>query len=270
MGRTSIVGIPEVQRSLAEQVQIREPVSRARDRFLREVLVVGVGYLVYSQVRGLAAERTLDAFGNAYRIIDIERDLGIFKELALQTLILSNSALVQVFNLIYFYGFFPLLLPTAAWLFLKYPSSYALLRNAFLASGGIAVAFYLALPTAPPRLTDMGFVDTLSRSLTPTYQSIPGVNHFAALPSMHVGWSLLTALGLYVALRGHRGRVVVWLLPIAMMTSTVVTGNHYFIDGLLGIAVALAGLGLALLIDSRLSSRPLALLRSKAPSTVRR
>lgn len=222
-----------------------------RYRFFREIVIVGLGYLVYSQVRGLAADRSFDALANAYRVIDFEESLGIFKELAVQAYVLPNSLLVQAFNLIYFYGFFPLLLPTAIWLFVKYPRYYALLRNAFLVSGGIAVLFFVMLPTAPPRLTpDMGFVDTLSRSFTPTYESIPGVNHFAALPSMHVGWTLLTTIGIYIGMGKARWRFVVWLLPIMMMTSTVATGNHYFIDGLLGMAVAVIGLGIAVVIEN--------------------
>ncbi len=237
-----------------------------RFRLFREVLIVGLGYLVYSQVRGMAADRTFDAFTNANRLIDLEQNLGIFRELALQTWVLPNDTLLQVFNVIYFYGFFPLLLPTAAWLFFKHPSSYVLLRNAFLISGGIAVFFFLLLPTAPPRLLPgLGFVDTLSRSLAPSYDSIPGVNHFAALPSMHVGWSLLTTIGLYMALGGSRLRWFVWLLPAAMTTSTVVTGNHYFLDGALGMVVALVGLGIAIVMAE--PARYWALVRWPEPAS---
>ena len=216
---------------------------------MREVLVVGLCYLVYSQVRGLAGNRVVDAFSNGYRIVDIERDLGIFRELTVQTLILPHAILVQFFNLIYFYGLFPLLLPTAAWLYVRKPQVYSLARNAFLISGGIAVCFFLMLPTAPPRLLDMGFIDTLSRSFTPSYDSIPGVNHFAALPSMHVGWNFLTAVAIYLALAGFRGRPLVLLLPCVMFLATVVTGNHYFLDGGLGILVAGAGLLAAFKIE---------------------
>src|SRR5204863_9650115 len=90
--------------------------------------------------------------------------------------------------------------------------------------------------------------------LTPTYDSIPGVNHFAALPSMHVGWNFLTAVALYMALQGIHGRALILLLPPVMLVSTVVTGNHYFLDGLLGIAVAAVGLGMAVVV-SRLGER---------------
>ncbi len=79
-----------------------------RTRILYEVLFVVGGYLVYSQVRGLAGGRVFDAFINAYNLIDIERELGIFKELALQRWVLHNAALVDFFNMIYFWMFFPL------------------------------------------------------------------------------------------------------------------------------------------------------------------
>jgi PAP2 superfamily len=144
-----------------------------RARLLNEVLIVGVGYLVYSQVRGLAADRVTDAFRNGYNIVDLERDVGIFEELAIQTWVLSHDMLVDILNVIYFYGLFPLLLPTAVFLFWRRPAIYVLARNAFLISGGIAVIFYLTLPTAPPRLLELGFIDTLNQSFTPTYDSIP-------------------------------------------------------------------------------------------------
>lgn len=223
-------------------------ISLYRPKALQEILFVGGAYLVYSQVRGLAGDRVVDAFTNGRRVVQLERDLGIFQELALQGYILSHDFLTDVFNLIYFYGFFPLLIPTAIWLFLRRPHVYVLARNAFLLSGGIAVTLYLLVPTAPPRLMDLGFVDTLGRTLTPSYSSLPGVNHYAAVPSMHVGWSFLTAMSLYLGLRGSSLRFVPFILPAAMFTATVVTGNHYFVDGALGIFVAGCGFGLALAI----------------------
>jgi len=237
--------------------------------FFREVLIVGLCYFVYSQVRGLAADRVFDAFANAYSVVKIEQSLGIFKELAFQALILPHDVAIDVFNLIYFYGLFPLLLPTALFLYFRRPHVYELTRNAFLLSGAIAVILYLAVPTAPPRLLGMGFIDTLGAGLTPftpSYGSIPGVNQYAAVPSMHVGWNFLTALALYWALSGVRGRGLVFILPVAMFTATVVTGNHYFIDGVLGIIVACIGVGVAIYLRRILQGRRGVSL-SQAPSS---
>jgi membrane-associated phospholipid phosphatase len=214
-------------------------------RILREILIVGIGYFVYSQVRGLAGDRVVDAFYNGYRVVQIEQDLGIFVERTLQALIVPKPLLLDIFNFIYVYGLFPLLLPTAAFLFWKRPRVYVLVRNAFLLSGAIAVIFFLLLPTAPPRLMGYGLIDTLGGTLTPTYDSIPGVNHFAAVPSMHVGWNLLMAVALYMGLQGVRFRHLVLVFPFVMWTATLVTGNHYIIDGLLGMVVAMTALYLA-------------------------
>ena len=246
-----IAALPEI--SLPSQDEGRA--TPIRKRLLREVLLVGLGYFVYSQVRGLAGGRTSDAFANAERIIDLERNLGIYQELAVQRWVLPNPALVDIFNLLYFYMFFPLLIPIAAWLFWKHPEVYALARTAFLASGAIAVCFFLMLPTAPPRLLDVGFVDTLNLSLTPTYSDIPGVNHYAALPSMHVGWTFLLAVAITWALPHWRWRGLAFVIPVVMFSSTVVTGNHWFVDGALGLIVALAGMWAAVRIRRWIQTR---------------
>jgi membrane-associated phospholipid phosphatase len=225
------------------------------------------GYLVYSQVRGLAGHRVSDAFINAYNLIDIERDLGIFKELTIQQWVLASDFMVDVFNLIYFYGFFPLVIPSAIFLFVRRPEIYRLARNAFLISGSIAVCFFLTLPTAPPRLVGMGFIDTLNQSMTPTYSSIPGVNHYAALPSMHVGWTFLLAVALFLAFKDWRFRPVFFVIPLMMFSATVATGNHYFLDGVLGLIVAIGALRIALFVQRRAQTREAAALSVNAPSS---
>jgi hypothetical protein len=226
-----------------------------RSRLFTEFLLVGLGYLVYSQVRGLAGDRHSDAFANARHLADLERSLGMFHELSIQQWVLPSAFFIDIFNWIYFYGFFPVLIPTAIWLYMRRPRTYELARTAFLASGGIAVCFFLTLPTAPPRLADMGFIDTLNQSLTPTYSSIPGVNHYAALPSMHVGWTFLLATAIYLALPNFKFRGIAYVIPIAMFSATVVTGNHWFLDAVLGLAVALCGLGIALVLRRYLDAR---------------
>lgn len=229
-------------------------------RILREILIVGLGYLVYSQVRGLAGDRVVDAFYNGYRVIQLERDLGIFQELSLQQFVVSHSMLIDIFNFIYFYGLFPFLGPVAIFLFWKRPRVYILARNAFLLSGAIAAFFFLLIPTAPPRLIGFGFIDTLGQSMTPTYDSIPGVNHFAAVPSMHVGWTLLLASSLFIALKGTKGRGLILLFPLVMWFATLVTGNHYIVDGVFGAFVGGLSLFLAWRIqiwDDRRKARAL-------------
>jgi membrane-associated phospholipid phosphatase len=58
-------------------------------------------------------------------------------------------------------------------------------------------------------------------------------------------------MAIYLALHGLRWRILVLAIPVIMFTATVVTGNHYFLDGLLGMIVASTGLGIALALHSR-------------------
>jgi membrane-associated phospholipid phosphatase len=238
----------------------------SRNRVLYEVLFIVGGYIVYTSIRGMAGDRVFDAFANAYALIDIERDLGIFKEVSLQRWIGLNGPLVDFFNIVYFWFFFPVLIPTAIALYIFRPEIYRLARNAFLISGGIAAIFFVTLPTAPPRFFGhLGFIDTLNDGLAPSYSSIPWVNPYAALPSMHVGWTFLLGTALFLAFRGWRFRPVFFVLPVLMFTATVATGNHYFLDGMLGLVVAATGLRIALLIQQREAEVPTAQL--EAPSS---
>jgi membrane-associated phospholipid phosphatase len=217
--------------------------------YLREVVLVFLAYALYYQVRGISADRETEAIRNAFRIIEIERDLGIFEELSIQKAILAHDVLVNLSNVTYFYLLFPLIAPVAIWLLLARPRIYELARDAFFASGAIAVIFFLLLPTAPPRLIDLGFVDTLQGGLVPEYHKLPGVNQFAALPSMHVGWNVLIAYAVFLAVGHGRLRYAVFLLPVAMAASTVTTGNHFFLDAVLGVIVAALGIQIAWMLE---------------------
>ena len=218
-------------------------------RYVREPAVMAGAYLLYYLVRSNAAERTGDAFKNAGQVMRLERDIGLFRELSIQAATLPYIGLMHLFNVIYFYGHFPLIIVVGAWLFWKHPSLYSLIRNSFLASGGIALVVFVLFPVAPPRLIGAGFIDTLQYTLALTYDKSPGVNEFAAVPSMHVGWNLLLALGLFLSFRNRLLRGLALLMPPAMILSTVATGNHYFLDAPLGIMTALTGLIVALVIQ---------------------
>jgi len=109
---------------------------------------------------------------------------------------------------------------------------------------GLAVIGYLAYPTAPPRLVPgLGISDTVGLSAHDT-GSFAGIrfNPYAAMPSMHVGWSVL------VAIFGFRTARSPWLKaffvahPFLMVLTVTATGNHYFVDAIGGAAAALGSI----------------------------
>ena len=84
-----------------------------------------------------------------------------------------------------------------------------------------------------------GFVDTLAEYGGPwsfdsdTMASIS--NQYAAMPSLHIGWSTWCALAVWPLLRRRWTRALVLLYPLATLFCIVVTANHYWMDGVGGL-----------------------------------
>ncbi|MBE7518914.1 MAG: phosphatase PAP2 family protein [Thermoflexaceae bacterium] len=224
---------------------------RATERVgLHEVVVVVVSFLIYFVIRGLVVGRAGEAMVRGIRLIELEQRLGIYWELEMQSWILDSYWLIKAMNWVYFWGHMPLVIVFAVWLWVWHRHTYTLVRNAFLASGAIGVVVYWLYPVAPPRLIPFaGFIDTMAMFDRVGYnaQETKGlVNQFAAVPSLHFGWSML--LGLAVARVGKRP--ILWVFgiawPVAMFFAVVMTGNHFILDAVIGAAVSFAGLGIAM------------------------
>ena len=86
------------------------------------------------------------------------------------------------------------------------------------------------------------------------------VNQYAAMPSLHFGWSLLAAVAIFANLRAPY-RYLALLMPVATLGGVVLTGNHFFLDAVAGAAVAMVGLWLAVQLRARLPrSKPFTVL----------
>lgn len=124
----------------------------------------------------------------------------------------------------------------AMWIFFYRRGLFTFLRNVFLLTNLLAVALYEAFPLAPPRLTPGLLYDGHSFSYPPSMlaHGIDGVkigfNEFAAMPSVHVAWATIVGLTLAWAARPLIIRVLGLIYPVAMLTTVVVTGNHYLTD----------------------------------------
>ena len=207
-------------------------------------------YILYFLVRAQAVGSTTEAFRNADYVISMERWLGIFKELEFQkAMSLSNDVLRHLWNIVWFYGHWPVIIVCAVWLFVKRPAIYTLTRNAFLVTGAIALVIYALFPVVPRHYIHDGVVYTLTTSYVMNSDQSTFVNPFAPLPSMHVGWNFLIAAGLFLAFPGSRLRYLLVLLPVLTWISTVATGSHYIIDGFAGICLASFGLLVAVWLN---------------------
>ena len=241
--------------------------TRKRPVWREIVYIVGV-YLVYSTVRnkfGSAGGEPGHANGIAYDhaldIIDIERTLGAFFEHAAQSWYLELPAhgFIQFWNVFYGTAHFVVTAVALAWLFIRDPDRYPRWRNTLACTTLLALVGFAAFSLMPPRLLDkgiehygppaieehFGFVDTLE--VYPTFWSFDSgglkklSNQYAAMPSLHMGWSMWSALVLFPLVRRRWAKAIVALYPCATFFCIIVTANHYWLDAAVGLLVLGAG-----------------------------
>jgi membrane-associated phospholipid phosphatase len=221
-----------------------------------ELLLVALAFLLYFIVRANVIDRPELALENARQIVDAEKALGIFSERAWQEAIIDSRLIVRFFNFVYFWLDFPLIAVLGLSMYVVRRSEYTFTRDAILFSGAVALVAYNLFPVAPPRLLpESGMVDTLQAYNNLSYQAQSTeffVNPYAAMPSLHVGWAVLVAIGVVRAFPGNRLVLVLAVLhPLTQSASTVFTGNHYFLDAAGGLLAAAFGLAFALYMQRK-------------------
>ena len=224
-------------------------------RDVSEIGLVALAFLLYFVVRGSVVDRDDEALRNAGNIIDLQRTLGFFWEPDLNSAILNYGALIQLFNAIYFWMDFPLIVAIGLWLYFSgRRHQYTVARDALLASGAIALVVYQLFPVTPPRLLppEFGFVDTLAEYSRLSYQAQSTelfVNPYAAVPSLHYGWAVLVGGVLFWTTSNIWLRALAVFLPIGQLAATLFTANHYMLDAMAGLVVALMGLLIAMALQ---------------------
>lgn len=264
-------------------------------RWWKEVLFAVAVYAVYSIVRNLFGSAGGDphpAFGHAKDIIEIERALHLYIEPHLQRwyLHLPGHGLIRGWNVYYGIAHFVVTFVALVWLFRSDKARYPLWRNTLALTTCLAVVGFAVYSLMPPRLLDdpgqygacqiyapkaaaaaptgaltasgcdrYGFVDTVAKYggwISFGNQGMKEVsNQYAAMPSMHIGWSTWSALVLVPLLRRRWAKVLAMLYPAITLVCIIVTGNHYWIDGLGGLAFLGAGFALARVVTVR-TARP--------------
>ncbi|GAB3263397.1 phosphatase PAP2 family protein [Nocardioides dilutus] len=220
---------------------------------LWQALIVASGVFFYFQVRGLTAADPDTAVDHAHDLIRFEHALGIDVEAAVQDAVAPSEAFVTFANWIYIWGHWPVIIATMLWLAWRHREVFLRLRDAMLVSGGLGLVVFVTYPVAPPRLVDQDLVDTVTeRSSAYRYLQPPNfVNQYAAMPSLHAGWDLLVGISIAGAGTVLAVRLIGWILPLLMAFAVVATANHYLVDVVAGVALALFGLAVAIALERR-------------------
>jgi hypothetical protein len=215
---------------------------------LGQAALVATGIFVYFRVRGLTEGSEDVAVRHARDIAELEGDLGIHIEPSVQSPVETSEVAETLANWIYIWGHWPVIIVTMTWLAWQHRDVFLRLRNGMLVSGGIGLVIFATYPVAPPRLAQLGLVDTVTRS-SDSYRVLQPpafVNQYAAMPSLHYGWDLLVGIAIVTAATTTWLKVVGWLLPVAMAWAVVATANHFVLDVAAGALLALVGHAAAL------------------------
>jgi PAP2 superfamily len=258
----------------------------ARPRFWVQVAIIGAFYMVYTFTRNQFGSATLapgdepvEAFRNALRIIDIEQAMGLYFEQDVQRWFLPGGELqlgswfIQLWNVFYGTAHFFVTIAAFVWIYLKAPQRFHYWRNILGITTAAGIIGFALFPLMPPRLLDadsefggarlaaeqevdpdqIAFVDTLAEYGGPwAFDNGPMKslsNQFAAMPSLHIAWAIWCSCVLWTLVRPRWAKPLLLIYPLATLFCIVVSANHFWLDGVGGVAA----LGAGVLVSEQLS-----------------
>lgn len=237
---------------------------RRRPRLIVEVCLVAATYLAYSFTRNAVPDQAEVAIERARWLLRLEQSLQIDLELWANHAVDSVSWLVVGMNYFYATMHFAVTIGVLVWVYHRRPGHYRTVRGVLLATTLLGLVGYYLWALAPPRLLPgAGFIDTVVVHDTwgsLAEESLQTVsNQYAAMPSMHAGWSLWCGLTVAFLARRTWVRTMALMYPLMTLVVIVGTGNHFVLDAVGGWLAVGAGIVLQrLTIDQlgRIRRRP--------------
>ena len=205
-------------------------------------LVIWFGfYFTYLGVRHLTYSTPEKALGNGLRVISLERRLThhLF-ELTVERVTDSSSTLLTATAWTYWNSEFTVIGLALLWIYLRRHDGFRRFRNTVLLANLIGLVGFWLMPTAPPWMfPDKGFVDGVNHS-SALLKTLG--NPYAAMPSLHAADALIVGWFLVSTSKTIWAKTLWALWPLWVWFCVVATANHYLLDVLAGIGVAVAAI----------------------------
>jgi PAP2 superfamily len=202
-------------------------------------LLIWFGFaILYQLARGFADRNPAKAFSNGYHVVDIET--GVFHrlyELTFQHFVDQRHFLETVVSWTYWNSEFTVVGLAVLWVYLRRHDAFLRFRNSILIANVIGLLGYVLMPTAPPRLLGVGFVDTHRDGLVSL-----AANPYAAMPSLHAADALIVGVVLVGVCRSRWAKLFWAIWPAWVWFAVMATGNHFWLDIMAGIIVALTAM----------------------------
>ena len=229
----------------------------------KEFTLIALLYTVWRLARLLPLEHDAGAIDRARDIDRLQHTLHMPTELSFQRFAIDHEWLGKLSNWYYAIAHVPALIMFLVWLFVFHRDAFARWRSALAITTAFCVLIRF-VRVAPPRLVPgLGYIDLSEKYGWSIYGPVgTGVSdQFAAMPSIHVAWAAVVSFGI-IAASTSRWR---WLFMLHLVLTMIVvsdTGNHWWLDGI----VAIALLGVALVIDTTVR-RGVGARRPRAPGS---
>lgn len=247
-------------RMAEEQIATSRAVAVRRVVFNRAVVELGamaILAVIYNTVRAGGGGNKALAMAHARDIARIEGWIFDHLELALDHWLVGVPVLAVA--ACYFYALMHYVMTPTILVLSRRRGGWRYWRGywALVVGSAIALVIYANWPLAPPRLMpELGTIDIMQHFANAGWwgdaASAPrglgdATNQFAAMPSLHFGWSLWCGIQMWGF--GKRWwRVAAVAYPLLQALVVLATANHFFLDVVGGATCILLGFGIVSLI----------------------
>jgi PAP2 superfamily protein len=218
----------------------RRVLPRGYGDFGRQLSIWFGFYFAYLGARSFADRNPAQAFWNGWRVLSFERHTThSLIEVTTQQIVDSSHALLTAAAWTYWNSEFTVVGLALLWVYLRHHEHFRRFRNTILFANVIGLVGYVVWPTAPPWMFTTVFQDGVNHS-SGAFAVL--ANPYAAMPSLHSADALIVGVFL-VGLCRRWWTKTIWLLwPAWVWFCVMATANHFLLDVLAGIAVALVSI----------------------------
>jgi hypothetical protein len=267
----------EEQGASTRAVALRRVVT---NRAVVELGAMAVLAVIYNTVRARGGSNEVLAMAHARDIVRIEGWVFHHIELNLDHWIVGVPVLAVA--ACYFYALMHYVMTPTILVLSRRRGGWKYWRGywALVVGSAIALVIYANWPLAPPRLVpELGTIDVMQHFADAGWwgdaASAPrglgdATNQFAAMPSLHFGWSLWCGIQMW-GFGGRRARwwkVAAVAYPLLQAVVVLATANHFLLDVLGGATCILLGYGIVTLIGRALGKTGEPVLEPVVPEVV--
>jgi hypothetical protein len=201
--------------------------------FAAEAAIVSVLYALWRLAGQLSLSNTGAALERGRWIWHAERVLHLPSEATVQHAALHAPWLVHAANFYYIGVHVPAMGIFLVWCFVRHRDAYFPWRSRLAMLTLLCLLVQLYLPLAPPRLIGhVGIIDAGLRYGPTVYDAGGGgfADQLSSMPSVHVAWALVVGIGTIRAGQSRWRWIGAVHLTLTVLV-VVVTGNHYWLDG---------------------------------------